>query len=360
MLAHFSGPINSETAPLKCPCIFLARGAPPKKYTDTLEFLSLKFYKQAFCDLRSGMEVDLGATVVQSNHTGVLMKSLFFAVLLAGMSAFAGGPNFEIISGDVKPEHGGPFNTGSIAIDYTAKTISLEINRNRCPKGMYCTMEARLPYLVSLPIVSIQKDSCHNQIVTAQEDLRPADGDLRQLTVYDFSKNTCPTFTEIIGNAEYLTSGTNRIENKTETVVSTFQTKYVATASSAAVLLEKTMQVGFAAPEHMGRFSLEILADGQIQRRDNKNQIAEVGQLTSSELSKISKLVAGLGKVNLIRPNEQGCIDAPSYSIVAHQDAQDIELWNRIDCLESKTKNKNAKALIRIINQIDVDHPDHQ
>ena len=262
------------------------------------------------------------------------MKSLFFAVLLAGMSALAGGPTFEIISGDVKPEHGGPYNTGHISIDYTAKTASLEINRNRCPKDMYCTMEARLPFVVTLPVVSIQKDSCNNQIVIAQKDLRPVDGDLQKLTVSDFSKNSCPTFTEIIGNAEYLTSGFNFQQQKTDTVISTFQTKYVASASQAAILLEKSMQVGFAAPEYTGRFSLQILADGQIQRLNNKDQIEELGQLTSGELAKISKLVAGLGEVKLTRPNEQGCMDAPSYSIVAHQGAKDIELWNRIDCFE--------------------------
>ena len=69
------------------------------------------------------------------------MKALFFSILLGAVSAFAGGPQFQIISGNVQPAHGGPFNTGNITIDYKAKTVSLFINRDECPAGRVCTME---------------------------------------------------------------------------------------------------------------------------------------------------------------------------------------------------------------------------
>jgi hypothetical protein len=278
------------------------------------------------------------------------MKALFFATLLAGFSALAAGPQFEIISAKLAPEHG-PFGGGKISIDYNANTASLYIDRNTCPPGKYCTLMLHADINAILPIVSVETNECGIKTVIAKKDQRPVDGILQQLTVMDFSQNTCPTFAEIIGTAEYLTSGYRAPNEVEDTQVSTMSTKLLRAES--AVLLEKTTTSYFVTPEFQGTTSLQVLVDGTIQQIDNHGQVKVLSQLSATDLLKIQKLIANLGSVKLTKSNGPMCMDAPSHSILAHRAQKNIELWSMSNCQEAKSDNKNAKALVRMMDEIE-------
>lgn len=284
------------------------------------------------------------------------MKAIFFTVLLASLSGFAANPEFEIVESKLAPSHQ-LTGEGSIKLDYQNQTARLYVDRNVCPPGMYCTMEMRPPMIITLPIVSVEVGNCNIKTVIAREDQRPVDGMLKQLTVVDFSENTCPTFAKIIGDAEYLTTVYNSYQGMEVTEVSTMKTKLVR--HEAAVLLEKNVNVAFAPESYRGTYSLQILADGSVRRVDNHGQIEELPSLLDHHLVRIQKLIRNLGSVKLIKGSGPECMDAPFENIVAHKNSKNVELWQRMNCQETKTNNSNAQSLIRFINKIEEANPDH-
>jgi len=139
-------------------------------------------------------------------------------------------------------------------------------------------MEARMPYMVTLPIVSIEVGECNFKTVIAKTDLRPVHGSLDKLTILDFSGNTCPTF---------------------------------------------------AAPQFRGTSKLQILDDRTIRRINNIGEASDVGQLTAAELLTVQNQIETLGAVQLTTPNTPMCMDAPSSSIAVHQGSQERFIWTR-------------------------------
>lgn len=289
------------------------------------------------------------------------MKSLFFAILLSGVSAFASNVQFQIISGTIARAHGGPRGIGTISIDYNKKLATLTVDPNYCPPMQVCTLEYRAIMTTTLPITSVTTDeTCNIKTVVAQADERPVDGILEKLTIEDFSGNTCPTFTEIIGKAEYQTTGYNRLQGREFDEISKFDTKFIRPAALKSVLLEKVTDVGFAPPEYVGHFSFQVLNDGTVQYVNNHDEVKVEGKISARKLATIQKLVAALKDVKLIDPTGVACMDVPSSSIIAHQTQTDITLLKEESCRETTTLNKEANLLISAIKKIEAQYPNRQ
>jgi hypothetical protein len=290
------------------------------------------------------------------------MKSLFFAILLSGVSAFASNVQFQIISGKIARAHGGPRGIGTISIDYKQKLATLTVDPNYCPPNQVCTLEYRPMFITTLPITSVTTtdENCNIKTVVAQADERPVDGILEKLTIEDFSGNTCPTFTEIIGKAEYQTAGYNRLQGHEFEENSKFDTKLIRPAALKSVLLEKVTIVGFAPPEYLGHFSFQVLNDGTVQYVNNHDEVKIAGKISTRKLATIQKLVDALKDVKLIDPTGVGCMDVPSSLIVAHQNQNDITLLKEESCRETTTSNEEAKLLISAIKKLEAQYPNQQ
>jgi hypothetical protein len=111
---------------------------------------------------------------------------------------------------------------GNVSIDAKMKFASLTLYRGMtCPKGMLCAQVMPMPVMITLPVVSVEKNAgCNTRVIIAEQDLRPVDGGLQRIVIRDNSKITCKTFIAVADTeVEYVTEG-GRIENGTR---STFQ-----------------------------------------------------------------------------------------------------------------------------------------
>jgi hypothetical protein len=119
---------------------------------------------------------------------------------------------------------------------------------------------------VTLPIVSIETNSCGILVVTAAKDERPADGALKTLTVEDASHMTCQTFAPYVEKASYTTVFFNRVNGKEEKVQSTMDLKPVAQQVKRLFkYAEGSLLEGFP--------KLEIPASGSLKVSDKEVEL---------------------------------------------------------------------------------------
>lgn len=96
-------------------------------------------------------------------------------------------------SSRIAPEHMQYVTSGSVVIDYTKNTVSLNLTfqkMNPCPRGRFCAAYMPAPIIrdVTLPIVNIQANACGILTVTAMKDKRPVDGLYEEINVEDTTK----------------------------------------------------------------------------------------------------------------------------------------------------------------------------
>lgn len=63
-----------------------------------------------------------------------------------------------------------------------------------CPPNLFCTMMMPAPYIVKVPLLKMEVDSCGSVIYSGHIDERIVDGNFQELTVRDHTGNKCPTF----------------------------------------------------------------------------------------------------------------------------------------------------------------------
>ena len=163
------------------------------------------------------------------------MKQIFFTATLlislmaaAGSDSPTGARNFKITSATFDPVHIEHPGQGTLSIDYEAGLVTLDVVRAiNCPAGRMCIQVMPMPLSIELPITSIKTDDCGIHHVVASVDMRPADGELQQLSVDDPSDLTCQTLVAVIPQAQYLTASYSRINSEPVKNVSTMRLELI-------------------------------------------------------------------------------------------------------------------------------------
>lgn len=136
----------------------------------------------------------------------ILALTLVFSSLAMAQDASADLVVFEVKSAQFSPDHVTNFKKASVQIDYAQELVTLTVYRSfKCPPNRMCPLMLPLPVVIELPITSVQTNECGVRQVTAEKDMRPADGELKTLTIEDGSDITCPTLLPFEGKAQYET-----------------------------------------------------------------------------------------------------------------------------------------------------------
>jgi hypothetical protein len=201
------------------------------------------------------------------------MKSFFFAAILAAGSLALANQDHTRLSNIVNPQFSESHLTGKVSgtveVNYAEKTVTMHaagIHGADCKPGMICPQYLIIKNLnVTLPIVSIETNSCGILVVTAAKDERPVDGALQTLTVEDASHITCQTFVKYVEKATYMTSFFNRLDGKEEKVESTMDLAPVAPVTRVYTYAEGSLLEGFP--------KLEIPASGNLKISDKEVEL---------------------------------------------------------------------------------------
>jgi hypothetical protein len=181
-------------------------------------------------------------TIAESNqpktilHTPIIQEYLmknFVLILMAltAINAFANLPQklgrSSITTANINTEwfaNVGEFKGGHVEVNSTLKTVKLLVFTGAvCPPGMACAQSVSTTIDVTLPIVSIETDSCGSVFTKALKDDRPVDGLLKMIEVCDNTQNTCPSLVAWPAvETRYTVGGYNRREGGAFEYVSTF------------------------------------------------------------------------------------------------------------------------------------------
>lgn len=106
----------------------------------------------------------------------------------------------------------------------------------------------------------------------------------------------------------------------------------MAQAQAASVLIESSMNVGFAPPGSQGTFKVQILSDGTLQKVDNKQKTTKFAKLSAAAVKSLNQQIAKLQIEDLQGENGPICNDAPSRKNIVIKNAQEIIIKTNIDC----------------------------
>jgi hypothetical protein len=132
------------------------------------------------------------------------MKTAFIAIsiFLAGFHANAESiisaltANLDQIHFDpASPLSRQNFEGGLVYVNFFTKEIHLTFQpAMNCPQGKFCALVVPAPLKVYVNLIKTEKDTCGNTIYKGKRDTLAVDGDLKEITVTDYTQNTCPTF----------------------------------------------------------------------------------------------------------------------------------------------------------------------
>lgn len=113
------------------------------------------------------------------------------------------------------------------------------------------------------------------------------------------------------------------------------------------VLLEKTVSVFFAPPEHQGVFHFQVLQSGVVQSVDNKNKVTKLAVLSQSIIGEVQSAINSLpDDLEVVEERGPRCTDAPSSATeVYKENGKSFAIRGRANCLTSNTTNKVAIGL---------------
>lgn len=81
---------------------------------------------------------------------------------------------------------------GNVSVDSSKRQIHLTVQFTPdCPINALCAPGIET---ISLPMIDEYTNACNVKVFRALRDMMPADGVRAEITVYDNSENTCPTF----------------------------------------------------------------------------------------------------------------------------------------------------------------------
>ncbi len=111
---------------------------------------------------------------------------------------------------------------GNITVDTAKKQIHLSFDFTPdCPINAFCVQGHER---ITLPLVDSYTNVCGIKVYRAVRDMMPVDGAKEELTVYDNSNNTCPTFAPLAETqVDFQTSWYNRIEGGMITTFDRFE-----------------------------------------------------------------------------------------------------------------------------------------
>ncbi len=203
------------------------------------------------------------------------MKSFFFAAILAAGSLALANQDNSRLSNITNPQfdasHLPGDISGTIEVNYGQNTVTMHatglVHPNCKPSiNTICPQYLAIKNLdVTLPIVSIETNSCGILVVTAAKDERPVDGDLKTLTVEDASHMTCQTFVKYVEKATYTTAFYNRLNGKEEKAESTMDLAPVADVKRVYTFAAGSLLEGFP--------KLEIPASGSLKISDKEVEL---------------------------------------------------------------------------------------
>lgn len=125
----------------------------------------------------------------------------------------------------------------------------------------------------------------------------------------------------------------------------------VAQAQAASVLIESSMNVGFAPPGYQGVFKVQILSDGTIQKVDNKQKINKIAKLSAAAVKSLNQQIAKLQVGELQGEDGPLCSDAPSHQTVVIRNTEEVVIKTNISC--NMKEMSSAYNLNRIMDSAD-------
>lgn len=100
---------------------------------------------------------------------------------------------------------------GNIQVDTARKNIHLSFDFTPdCPINAFCVQGHKS---ITLPLIDFYTNACNIKVYRGLKDMMPVDGVRTEITVYDNSENTCPTFAPLAETqVDYQNTWYNRIE----------------------------------------------------------------------------------------------------------------------------------------------------
>ncbi len=125
----------------------------------------------------------------------------------------------------------------------------------------------------------------------------------------------------------------------------------IAQAQAASVLIESSMNVGFAPPQYQGTFKVQILSDGTIQKIDNKQKTTKFAKLSAAAVKSLNQQIATLQIGELQGEDGPLCSDAPMRKNTVMKNAEAIVIKTNVSC--NAKEMSSAYNLNRIIDSAD-------
>ncbi len=292
-----------------------------------------------------------------------MKKLLFTASLFMSAAAMAvslkpiATSEFVVTSAIYAPNHVTNAGAGKLTVDYANKKMRLVVEREMtCPENMKCAAVMPAPLVIELPITSVQTDSCGIHHVTAKRDMRPADGNLQQLTVDDSAAMTCKTLVAVIPEAQYMTSYYDRRGGKEVKDISKMTLALVLPDSSLSNLLLKYEQsAGFSPRPSTHTITVDklgnVISTIHLLQGD-KISTMEIAKLSAAALKNLKAQLAQVPlDVQLVDqdPNAPKCMDAPSTTVSVMSGTTEISIYNWSSCHTYKTDEGNAQNLTQLM-----------
>lgn len=83
---------------------------------------------------------------------------------------------------------------GNVQVDFMNQEVTLKLQpAYNCPESAACALVMPAPVEITLPIINVERTTCGTRIFRAKKDLRPVDGDMKEIIIIDNKGNTCPT-----------------------------------------------------------------------------------------------------------------------------------------------------------------------
>lgn len=132
------------------------------------------------------------------------MKNVFVALSLLLGGAQANATSIvQTLTAQIESFHLDPASplsaynmaSGSVRIDFLIKEIQVILQpAMNCPAGEICAAVMPAPLKNRAYLIRVEKDNCGNTIYVGKRDMSAVDGDVKEITVTDYTQNICPTF----------------------------------------------------------------------------------------------------------------------------------------------------------------------
>ncbi len=134
----------------------------------------------------------------------------------------------QLTSFDIDPGHhyAAQVTGGRVVINETNNHIDLILNLGMpaCPPNMACIMMMPAPVMERIQITEDIVNECGIRMVTGVRDERPVDGIYQRITVYDNTRNECPTFLPLAATeVEHTINYFDRLNGQSVSMHSTFE-----------------------------------------------------------------------------------------------------------------------------------------